>query len=102
MKLFSRRRLDAALIAKLTAELTSQRAIIADLGRQLDAAADPRPTVPMPRVRSQAPLTTRPVRWESGQPTNAIDVTSPGEPAGLLMVPGAAWEQQPTEWWRET
>ena len=56
---FRRRRLvDAAWITKLEDEVIAQRAIIADLGRQLHAAQTGPlgDTAPMPRVRSAAPV----------------------------------------------
>jgi hypothetical protein len=51
-----RRLVDAAYLAKLEDEVIAQRAIIADLGRQLyQAQADALGnTVPLPRVRSHA------------------------------------------------
>jgi hypothetical protein len=77
-RLFSRRRTDAVLIAKLAAENAAQRVIIADLGRRLHRAQGGN-TVTLPRSRSDR------------RPT--IDVTAPG-PADQLHV---AW---PPEAWR--
>lgn len=58
-RLFRRRRwVDAAWITRLEDEVLAQRAIIADLGRRLNAAqAGPLgDTVPQPRVRSLTPV----------------------------------------------
>jgi hypothetical protein len=87
MRWSRRARIDRATIAKLTAdnhqlrydmarEGESLRAIIADLGRRLDAA-QARDTVPMPRVRSLTPT-----RWEAGQPVydHGADLVAPWAP----------------------
>lgn len=106
-----RRRLDQDLIAKLYTENHN-------LARQLEQAADlatkryellqavyrenealrveliarkpllpqGRHTAPMTRQRSL--MSPRPLRWEAGQPTLAVDLTKAGDETELMMQPG--------------